>query len=180
MNLRFPTRDSLVVAALALIALAGASACKRKHHDAPAPAPSARTTADRLVKGEIPEGQERAFTLPLPLHSTIKARFAQSVHVASPHTQEELANFVKTRIKNGKTTAGASETRFDDVVVSKDPSKTLSIQIRSAPIAGEYRSQLVISDVTPTPDEQGTTDADRWRKAGMTPDGKPLDPKHQE
>ena len=62
--------------------------------------------------------------------------------------------------------------------MTKDPSKTLTIEVRVAPIAAEYRSQMVISDVTPLPEDPGTTDADRWRKAGMTPDGKPLDPKH--
>jgi hypothetical protein len=164
-----------IVAAVPL-AFAG---CKRKE-EAPAPAPSARPSADHLVRGEIPEGRERAFTLPLPLDSTIKARFNGSVHVASWHTQEELANFVKARVKDGKSTSGASGTRFDQVVVTKDPSKTLTIEVRSAPIAGEYRSQIVVSDVTPLVEEPGTTDADRWKKAGMTPDGKLLDRKHMQ
>jgi hypothetical protein len=160
------------------IALGSAPACKRKEQAPPEPVPSAQSTADHLAKGEIPEGRERAFSLPLPLHSTIKARFANSVHVASPYTQEELANFIKTRVKDGKTTSGASETRFDQVVVVKDPSKTLTIQVRPAPIMGEFRSQVVVDDVTPLPEEPGLTDADRWKKAGMSPDGKLLDRKH--
>ena len=156
------------------------AACKRKEQ-APAPAPSSvAPLPDRLAKGEIPEGPERAFTLPLPLHSTVKARFATSIHVASPHTQEELANFIKMRVKDGKTTSGASETRFDQVVVEKEPSKTLTIQVRPAPISGEYRSEIVINDVSGVPEPPGMTDADRWKKAGLTPDGKQLDPKHMQ
>ncbi|HVH47927.1 MAG TPA: hypothetical protein VM925_36585 [Labilithrix sp.] len=154
-----------------------ASGCKKKEEATPAPAPSVRASADHLAKGEIPEGRERAFTLPLPLHSTIKASFVGSVHVASPHTQEELSNFVRARVKGGKSSSGATETQFDQVVATKDPSKTLTIQIRTAPIAGEYRSQMVINDVTPIPEEPGMTDTDRWRKAGMTPDGKLIDRK---
>jgi hypothetical protein len=174
------SRRRLIVLPILALALGGALGCRSKQK-APPPVPSAAPSADQLAKGEIPEGRERAFTLPLPLHSTVKARFGTSVHVASPHTHEELSNFVRSRVKDGKTSSGASETRFDDVVVSKDTSKTLSIQVRPSPIAGgEYRSQMVISDVTPLPEEPGTTDADRWRKAGMTPDGKLLDPKHMQ
>jgi hypothetical protein len=165
------------VGAAALIA---ASGCKRKNDTTSAPTPSVRAPADHIAKGEVPEGSERAFTLPLPLHSKVKARFAGSVHVASTHTQEELSNFVRARVKDGKSSAGATETQFDQVVVTKDPSKTLSIQIRSAPITEEYRSQMVIKDVTPAPEQPGTTDADRWRKAGLSPDGHLLDRQQRE
>ncbi len=167
-----------------LIALLGVAAalggCKSKEPPEAPPAPHAQASSDRLAAGEIPEGRERAFTLPLPLHSTVKARFTNSVHVASSHTREELANFVKTRVSKGQTTAGTTETRFDQVIVTRDPSKTLTIEIRSAPIAGEYKSQIVVSDVSPLPQVPDETDADRWRKAGLTPDGKQLDPKHMQ
>lgn len=168
-------RRLIVVAFAATAVLGSATACKRKEETPTAPAPTAPASADRLLKGEIPEGRERAFTLPLPLHSTVKARFAQSVHVASPLTKEELVDFVRSRVKDGKTSSAASETRFDGVVVAKDPSRTLSIQVRAAPIAGEYRSQMVIDDVTVAPEEPGITTEDRYRKAGLTPDGKLLD-----
>jgi hypothetical protein len=173
-------RHRLIALLFVPAALLGAPACKRGEKAPPPPAPSARPGPDHLAKGEIPEGREHAFTLPLPLHSTIRARFAASVHVASPHTEEEVANFVKARVKEGTVTSGASETRFDKVVVTKDPSRMLSIQVRPAPISGEYRSQLVVEDVTPPPEEPGTTDADRWRKAGLTPDGRPIDPKNMQ
>ncbi|MBX3206951.1 MAG: hypothetical protein KF764_18035 [Labilithrix sp.] len=165
--------------ALASMALGGAPACKRKE-DAPAPTPSARPNADHLAPGEIPEGRELAYTLPLPLRSTVKARFHDSVHVASAYTLEELSNFVRARVKDGKTSSGATETRFDRVIVAKDPSRTLSIQVRAAPRGGPFRSQMVISDVTPVPEAPGLTDEDRWKKAGMTPDGKLIDRKHLE
>ncbi|MBX3211955.1 MAG: hypothetical protein KF850_07980 [Labilithrix sp.] len=174
-----PRRRLIAGVALATLAMGGAPACKRKD-EAPKPAPSAPPSADRLAPGEIPEGKERAYTLPLPLHSAVKATFPSSVHVASSHTLEELSNFVRVRVKDGTTSSGATETRFDRVVVVKDPSRTLSIQIRSAPRSGPFRSQMVISDLTRPPEEPGLTDEDRWRKAGMTPDGKLIDRKHLE
>lgn len=162
----------------ALFAL-GIGGCKRKEQAPPAPAPPVAPSADHLAKGEIPEGPERAFTLPLPLHSKVKARFGASVHVASPHTHEELANFVRTRVKDGETSTSGNETRFDRVLVTKDPSRALTIEIRpGTATGGDYRSQMVINDVTPPPDEPGLTTEDRYRKAGLTPDGKLLDRKH--
>lgn len=170
-------RGRLIVL-VALVAV-GTGACKRKEQAPPAPAPPVAPSADRLAKGEIPEGSERAFTLPLPLHSKVRARFGTSVHVASPHTPEELANFVRVRVKDGQTSTTESETRFDRVLVTKDPSKALTIEVRpGAAMSGEYRSQMVISDVTPPPDEPGLTTEDRYRKAGLSPDGKLLDRKH--
>jgi hypothetical protein len=173
------TGRRLIVPVLMSLALFGAPACKRKEEaPPPPPAPSAASTADHLANGEIAEGRERAYTLALPLHSTIKARFAGSIHVASSHTPEELAKFVRARVKDGKSSSSANESVFDQVVAIKDPSKTLTIHVRSAANAADYRSQMVINDVTPTPEEPGLTDADRWKKAGMSPDGKLLDRKH--
>lgn len=168
-------RRRLIAVALASVTLSSASACKRKEQAPPAPAPSAAPSVDRLAPGEIAEGRERAFTLPLPLHSVVKARFAKSVHVASTHTPEELASFVRERVSEGTSPSNATETRFEEVVVTKDRSKRLTIGIRRPAIAGEHRSQMVIDDVTPVPEEPGLTDEDRWKKAGMTPDGKLID-----
>jgi hypothetical protein len=163
----------LVVAALPSVA-----GCKRKDEAPPAPPAPTASTKDQLARDEIPEGRERAYTL--PLHSAIKARFPGSVHVASSHSQEELSNFTRARVKDGKSSSGASETRFENVTVKADPTRVLTIEIRTAPISGEYRSQMVVSDVTPVPVDSSETDADRWRKAGLTPDGKLLDPKHMQ
>src|SRR5262249_55243780 len=143
--------------------------CKKKEAPTPPPAASASPSAigDHLANGEIPEGREKAFTLALPLHSVIKARFKDSVHVASTHTQEELANFTRARVKDGQTRAGASETRFDNVVVKTDPSRRLTIEIRTSPMLGEFRSQMVVSDVTPPSSDPNLSETDRWKKAGL-------------
>jgi hypothetical protein len=123
---------------------------------------------------------QHAFTLPLPLHSRITSRFGSTVHVGSGHSLEELASFTRARVKDGKSTSGASETRFDNVVVTTNPSRVLTIEIRRAVGDAEFRSQMAITDVTPAPVNSAESDADRWRKAGLTPDGKLLDPKHMQ
>jgi hypothetical protein len=169
-------RLRLTLAALAVASLAvGGAACKSKHTESPPPAPSAKAP-DHLAKGEIPESSVRAYTLPLPLHCQIRARFPKSVHVGSEYSLEELAGFTRARVKDGRTSAGATETRFDDVVVKTDPSRVLTIEIRTGAGYGPFRTQMVVTDVTPPPAPSGETDADRWKKAGMTPDGKLLNP----
>ena len=146
----------------------------------PAPAASSAKPSDHLAKGELPESALRAYTLPLPLHCQIRARFPNSIHIGSDNSLEELASFTRARVKDGRTTSGATETRFDDVVVKADPSRVLTIEIRTAPNFGSFRTQMVVTDVTPPPAPSGETDVDRWRRAGMTPDGKLLNPQQMQ
>jgi hypothetical protein len=163
---------------LILVGALATFGCKPKEEPAPpAPAPSVTAPVDRLAAGEIPEGRERAFTLPLPLHSTVKARFPGSVHVASTHSYDELVKFVAAHVTEGSIEKHAAESRFDKVIVKTDPSKRLSIDVRRALINADYETQLVVTDITPAPEPPGMTDTDRWKKAGLTPEGKPLDPK---
>jgi hypothetical protein len=168
-------RLDIVVIALAIVG------CKRaptkQEQQAPSPVRSAAPAPDRLAKGEVPEGRERAFTMPLPLRCTVKARFPDSVHVATPLTQEDLANFTRARVKDGITSTGASGTRFEGVVVARDPSRRLTIEIRPSATIGDYKSEMVVNDVTRPPEDPNITTDERWRKAGMTPNGKLIDPK---
>jgi hypothetical protein len=39
------------------------------------------------------------------------------------------------------------------------------------------RTRLVIKDTTPLKVVPGLSDAERWQQAGLTPQGRPLDPK---
>lgn len=147
------------------------------------PAPSA-VPVDHLAPNEVPEGKERAFGLPLPRATRVAARFPDAVHVSTTHTPEELANFVRSRVREGKTMTGTSVTRFDDVIPIADPAKRLQIEIRKAPISSDLRSDMVIRNMTPlTSDVAGSpsqTPEEAMRKAGRTPDGKLVDPKHMQ
>jgi len=165
---------SLIAAAALAAAVPG---CKSKGAPSDADA-SASGPADRLAQGEIPEGRERAFSLPLPLRSKVKIRFKDNVLVESSHTPEELSNFVRARVKSGRVLIGATTTTFEDVVVPSEPTRHLKIEIRQLTTMDGNRSEMVVKDVTPPPSNPNETDADRWRKVGVTPDGKLLDPKH--
>ena len=89
----------LAAAALTLGALA-CSSCKRKTEERPK---TEEAPPDRLAPGEVVEGAERAFGLPLPRASHVAGRFATSAHVTSTVTPEQLSNFVRKRVTEGKT-----------------------------------------------------------------------------
>ena len=165
---------SALVAALAFAATAG---CKRKPPPEPAPAPA---PVDHLAPNEVVEGKEKAFALPLPRHATVTGKFDTSVTVRSPLLPEELANFVRARVKEGNVVAGGAATTFEDVVVPAEPQRRLTIEVRRPVLTGDARSEMTVRDTTPPPIEPNLTDEERWKKAGFGPDGKLLDPKHSQ
>jgi hypothetical protein len=150
-------------------------ACKSKPPPADEPPPSA-PPPDRLATNEVVEGKEKAFGLPLPYHAQVTGRFRDSVQVRSALKPEELANFVRTRVKEGNVIAGGASTTFENVIVPAEPARRLSIEVRRTRLTGDARSEMTVRDVTPPPVEPGLSEEERWKKAGFTKDGKPIDP----
>src|SRR6476619_4399877 len=98
------SRRRLTAVALVLaLAMSACASCKPKTDDGPK---TEEAPPDRLAPGEVVEGTERAFGLPLPRASHVAARFATSAHITSTVTPEQLANFVRTRVQEGKVTQG--------------------------------------------------------------------------
>ena len=170
-------RRRLTTAVFALALVSACSSCKRKQDEAPK---TEDAPPDRLAPGELVEGTENAFGLPLPRVSKVSARFRGSVDITSTATPEQLANFVRARVKEGKVTQGTSSTRLDDVIPRDDKAKRLSIEVRPLRTGNGNRSEMVVRDTTPTPGDPNLSEEQRWKKAGMTPDGKLLDPKRVE
>ena len=134
---------------------------------------------DRLAPNEVVEGKERAFGLPLPQAARIKARFEKTVHVVTPLPMEDIANFVRSRVKDGTITPGTGSTELTNVVPLADPQKRLTIEVRVAGRSSDgARSEIIIRDTTPPPTDPGLSDEERWKKAGFTPDGRIADPQH--
>jgi len=153
-----------------------AVACKK-----PSPATTSEVDAsagprDHLAPGELAEGSARAFTLPLPRLAHVRRSYRDEVHVDSSAAPEAVANFVGARVKAGKRIVGATTTTFEDVVVPAQPKTHLTVEIRPGTV-GEARCVMVVRDVTVGPPAELPAD-EAWKKAGMTPDGRLLDPKH--
>lgn len=150
----------------------GCSSCKPKEEIVESKPP------DHLVPSEVVEGKERAFGLPLPRVSTVAARFEKTIHVQTPLTPEELVNFVRARVKDGKVTPGTTTTQLFDVAPIGDPAKRLTIDVRTYRGGDGNKSEMIVRDTTPAPVEPGLTDEQRYQKAGLTPSGQVADPTH--
>ncbi len=167
-------RVILVVAAVVFSA-----ACRKPPPDNRNQTPS--PPKDHLAPGEIPEGTEKAFALPLPRASEVYMRFPESVHVRSSLGPEPISNFVRARVKSGRVLVGATMTTFEDVIVPAEPKRHITVEIRRGGPQSDTRSEMVVKDVTPPPPpDPNESEADRRRKAGLTPEGKLLDPNHMQ
>jgi hypothetical protein len=173
-----PRLRRTATAALAIACLGAPIACKKKP-----PPPTQQQPprpADRLAPGELPIGNDKAFTLPLPRASKIMQRYGGTFTIVSQHTPEQIANFVRIHVKGGSVTAGTNATQFEDVVVPEEPNRHLSIEVRGGSFVGGAHTELVVRDITPAPSDPKLSNEDKWKKAGYTPDGRVLDPKHLE
>jgi hypothetical protein len=165
-----------VLAWAALVGTSGCSGCKGK------PPPEKKVApppADRLGPGELPLGADKAFALPLPNGSRVMSRYGGTILVRCSYTADQLATYVRLHVTGGTVTAGAAQTRFDNVTVPAEPTRRLRIEVRTH-VADGMPSEMVIHDVTPQPNDPSLSEEEKWRRAGLTPQGRPLDPKNMQ
>jgi hypothetical protein len=127
---------------------------------------------DSLEEGELAEGEVVAFGLPLPRGMKVKAQFPDAVHANGRVAFEAVANYVRKRVTASRVDTGPSMTVFDGAVLKSDQSQRLRVDVLSR----HGSVQLVVRDLNPRPGppDPGGTDAERWKRMGLTPDGKPL------
>jgi hypothetical protein len=153
------------------------------HRPAPAPAPApnapppAPVVTDTLDPGELLEGTERAFTLKLPRGVHVEESFAKVVFAQGSLKAADVANYVRSRVRGGSVHVGAAATIFDNVFATDEPTRPLFIHVEPLPRGGGTR--IEVRDATPPPPTlQGATEAERWKAAGLTPEGRIADPTH--
>ena len=164
-------RRLVPLAVLLAVGVTACGSCKRKEDP-----PTEVKPPDHLVPSEMVEGKERAFGLPLPRATHVAARFDKTVHVQTPLSPEDLVNYVRARVKDGKVIPGTSGTQLLDVTPLGDPTKHLTIDVRLYRGGDGHHSEMIVRDTTPVPVEPGLTDEQRWQKAGFTPSGQVADP----
>ena len=159
------------------VVAAGLAGCEKKDPPAPSAPPSAAVSpVDHLAAGEVPEGKDRAFALTLPRGVSVEHAFVDVVFARGSLPAEVLANYVRTRVKDGKITVGAGRTVFDQVNVPSDPKRILHIRVD--PGEDGIGARIEVRDVTPPPSDNLPDEEARWRAAGLKPNGEQLDPKH--
>jgi hypothetical protein len=164
----------VVAVATAATSLSCRSPSKSKA-STPAPAKSVEKPVDRLLPGELSPGQGHVFGLAVPKGMTVRDRVSDSAFLEGNVPPEALANYVRDRVDVERVEIGVARTVFPSARIRGGAAdRSYEIEV----VAGNGTpTRLVVRDVTPHgrngPPEM--TEAERWRQAGLTPDGKPLD-----
>jgi hypothetical protein len=168
-----PRRETLASIAVLLVALG--AGCKRK---VTRPAPVASSSAsekpvDRLAPGELAAGEGHVFGFEVPAGMKVKGAFLEIAYLEGDVAPEALANYVRERVELQHVEIGVGRTLFPRARIKNGaPDRLYDLEV--APTRG--RTELVIRDVTPRPkNPPGMTNEERWRQAGRSLDGKPLD-----
>ncbi len=142
---------------------------------APVPPPVASLLpVDRTLPGELAEGTEKAFGLTLPRVVVVRGRFTDLVVGSAAVSPDQVANYVRQRVAAQSVETGPGKTVFSRAVVRGQPDVFLGIQVLSR---GGY-TELQVENLSLAKSEPGLTEVERWRAAGLKPDGTPLDRTH--
>ena len=155
------------------------ASCHSKAGSAPAGSASALASAqakplDRLAADELAAGNAQVWGFAVPRDMRIEHRYVETAHLVGPVKPDALANYVRDRVVVSHVEIGAGRTVFPDARI-KGGAADRVYELDVVPEPGQTR--LVIKDTTPMKVTPGLTDAERWRQAGLTPEGRPLDPK---
>ena len=167
---------AVLLASLALAGCDSEDAVVGPGH-APGADSAGRKPIDRLAPGELAPGRAEAFGFLLPRDLSVEARFHDAVHASGPVKPEALANYVRARVDVAHVEIGAARTVFPRARIKAGNAQRL---YRFEVLADGGRSKLVVKDVTPPPTVQGISEEERWRRAGMKPNGELIDPQKQQ
>ena len=164
---------------LALAACLSCASCHGNSRGAPAtlgsaPAASAAKPVDRLAPDELAAGNAEVWGFVVPREMQIEHRYQEVTHLVGPVKPDALANYVRDRVVVSHVEIGAARTIFPNARIKSGAADKV-YELEVIPEPGTTR--LVIRDVTPPKVVPGLSDEERWRQAGLTPQGRPLDMK---
>jgi hypothetical protein len=161
--------------------LLAVAACNTDARDAP-PAPTTRASSgtppppvDHLAPGELVEGKDALIGLKVPRDLAVRMTTPARGVAEGAVQPERVSNFVRARVQGGKMSVGATGTVFEGVHARTTPDRPLRVLISTS----QGLCRMEVWDMTPPPPAPDPgSDAERWRRAGFSPDGKLLDPAH--
>jgi hypothetical protein len=159
-----------------VLAIALVPACRGRSDDTSAPPPgpieAPRPPVDTLEPGELAEGSEKAFGLPIPRAMLLEARFPDAVFATGDLAPELVSNYIRKRVVSEGVETGPAKTVFPRATLKDAPASVVHIEV----VARGRVTSLVIRDVTRPPAKDGLSEEQRWKELGLTPQGEPLDP----
>lgn len=133
--------------------------------------PSASIPVDRLAPGELAVSSELAFGWPIPTGMAIDRVYSDAVHLSGDVSVAGLLDYLRKHARVGTAELSGSMMRFDRVRI---PQQGDERRYRFDIVQQGRQVQLVIRDVTPPPTPVGVSDDERWKQAGLKPNGQPL------
>jgi hypothetical protein len=170
---------------LGLVCLLCGASCERhaeeETRESPAPpgpsvvaAPSARGP-DQLAPGELLEGSKKAFGITLPRDLRVDGSFADVLYASGERlTVHQLAAYFQARLSGGGLREGPDAATFEHVHVGSDSEREMLVAITR----DGSGVRVEVRDSTPPPVPALPNESARWRKVGLTPQGKLADPTH--
>jgi len=129
---------------------------------------------DRLAPDELAAGNAEVWGFVVPREMQVEHRYQQVTHLIGHVKAAALANYVRERVTVSHVEIGAARTIFPNARIRGGaPDRVYELEVIPEPGI----TRLTIRDTTPARVEPGLSDAERWRQAGLTPEGRPLDPK---
>ncbi|MEP7052487.1 MAG: hypothetical protein ABJB12_19120 [Pseudomonadota bacterium] len=129
---------------------------------------------DRLAPDELAAGTAQVWGFAVPREMQVEHQYQETAHLVGSVKPDALANYVRDRVVVSHVEIGAARTIFPNARIKGGaPDRVYELDVIPEP--GQTR--LVIRDITPLKVIPGLSDAERWRQAGLTPQGRPLDPK---
>lgn len=162
---------------LAAVALVG-SGCE---DEPPPPAPPRPVytppPVDRLAPGELAEGVV-VFGVTLPRGMKVKNNGHEWVMAVGNLKFEQVASYMRDHLEAERVETGPAKTLFTGVTTT-DNGKARKLRVEVADTGSGLRTRIDLYDETPVevPDDYKELSVpDRWKRVGLTPDGKPIDP----
>jgi len=154
-----------------------AASCGRRSPEGTAPPPSALGSAsalpvDHALPGELAEGDDKAFGLPIPRRMRVTGRFSDVVFASGALLPEHVANYVRQRVIAERVETGPGKTVFARATVKEAPGRVLRIDV----ISRNGEAEIRVRDESRPPAPAGGKPEEEWGKHGLLPDGTPADP----
>jgi hypothetical protein len=159
----------LVCAALSCF---GAAAGCRSDSERAAPQPSKprppAKPVDRLAAGELAPGSDLLFGMAVPKGMRVTRKFPDAAYLEGQVESTALVQYLRERVDTAGVELTPSRATFHRAIIKGQPGRVYKIEI----VQKGLTSELVMRDVTRPPATEGISEAERWRRAGLTPDGK--------
>jgi hypothetical protein len=169
------------LASVAALALAGAAVgCKASPVYEPTPADSTVPVkapvlpGDHLATGELLEGTEHAYGLTLPRGVKVDETFGDVAYASGPVALHPLVDYFRARLHDGDLREGEGSATFTHVTAPGKPEPLLTIHVATS----RDVVRIEIRDETPPVLAPLPDDPSRYKRAGLTPSGRILDPTH--